>query len=118
MEGIKSLQIETLAENYPGRMNASELVQDIKQSLNPDNFCIKGSELHQTLVCYAEENIEVLFDILNMLELNSCLLKMFLKCVVVSQKPVGWQAVWRCTSKTNPALKAKLNSPSLVEVCK
>lgn len=61
MEGIKSLQIETLTENYPGRMNASDIVQDIKQSLNPDNFCIKGSELHQTLVCYAEENIEVLF---------------------------------------------------------
>ena len=61
MEGIKSLQIETLAENYPGRMNASEIVQDFKQSLNPDNFCIKGCELHQTLVCYAEENIEVFF---------------------------------------------------------
>ena len=59
MEGIKSLQIETLLENYPGRMNFSEIIQDLKQSLNPDNFCIKGSEIHQALVYYAQQHIEV-----------------------------------------------------------
>ena len=59
MEVIKSFQLETLAGNYPGRMSASAIVKDIRDSLNPDDYCIKGSELNQALVNYAEQHIEV-----------------------------------------------------------
>lgn len=88
MDSIKSLQVETLPETFPNRMNAAEIVQDLRNTLNPDNFCVRGSELMQILVGYAELAVE----------------------------PVGWQALWRVDSKTKPELRDKLHSPTLVEV--
>ena len=88
MELIKTLQLETLTEDYPGRLSAPEIIEDLSVSLNPERYSVSGSELHKVCVYFAEQAVE----------------------------PVGWQALWRCDSKTRPSLNRKLNSPSLVEV--
>jgi hypothetical protein len=89
MENIDDLRVdETMPETYPGRKSATEIVEDVRKSLNPDNLPVRGCDLLQLLIGYAEQAIE----------------------------PVGWQAVWRCDSKTNLELKNTLNSPALVEV--
>ena len=89
MASINDLKVETLAETYPGRVPAEAIVADIRHSLNPENVPITGCELHHLWIGYAEHTVE----------------------------PVGWQALWRATSKTNHTLEEKLNSPALVEVC-
>ena len=88
MDLIKTLSEETLAETYPGPVTAEELVDDLSQSFNPDGLVIKGHELPQILICYAEQTIE----------------------------PVGWQAIWRCGARTLARLSNSLSSPALVEV--
>ena len=88
MELIKSLQLETLSEDYPGRLSAQEIIEDLSNRLNPEKYSISGSELHQVCVYFAEQHVE----------------------------PVGWQALWRCDSRTEPSIKEKLKSPTLVEV--
>ncbi|XP_057378525.1 protein nessun dorma-like [Daphnia carinata] len=89
---IKSLQktniLETLPDTYSCRMSAAEIVEDLKRCFNPENDFIKGQELQQIIVYYAEQAVE----------------------------PVGWQALWMSDSKTSSSLKAKFKSPMLVEV--
>lgn len=85
---MKNLHLETLSESFPARMSVPEILQDLKKCFNSENEIIQGSELQQVIIFYAEQTIE----------------------------PIGWQAVWICDSKTNPSLKLRLNSPSLVEV--
>lgn len=87
MDYINELKVETLPETYPGRVSAEAIVEDIRQSLNPENIPITGCELHHLWIGYAEHTVE----------------------------PVGWQALWRATSKTNHVLEEKLCSPALVE---
>ena len=86
---MEPVNIETLCENFPGRMNAKEIIHDLKKCFNPENEIVKGPELQQILVFYAEQTIE----------------------------PAGWQALWVPDSKTSPLLKARLKSPKIVEVC-
>ncbi|EFX85735.1 hypothetical protein DAPPUDRAFT_313486 [Daphnia pulex] len=90
---IKSLQksnpLETLPDTYSCRMSVSEIVEDLKKCLNPENEFIKGQELQQIIVFYAEQTVE----------------------------PVGWQALWIADSKTSSTLKERLKSPALIEVC-
>ena len=90
---IKSLQksnpFETLPDTYSCRMSASEIVEDLTKCFNPEKEIVKGQELQQIIVFYAEQTIE----------------------------PVGWQALWIADSKTNSTLKERLTSPTLVEVC-
>jgi hypothetical protein len=90
---IKSLQksnpLETLPDTYSCRMSASEIVEDLKKCFNPDKEIVKGQELQQIIVFYAEQTVE----------------------------PVGWQALWVADSKTSSTLKERLRSPVLVEVC-
>lgn len=91
---IKSLQgktnvLETLPDTYSCRMSAAEIVEDLKRCFNPENEFVKGQELQQIIVYYAEQTVE----------------------------PVGWQALWMSDSKTSSTLKAKFKSPMLVEVC-
>lgn len=88
MDSIKSLQVETLPETFPNRMSAADIVEDLRKTLNPGNFSVKGSELMQMLVGYAELAVE----------------------------PAGWQALWRPDSRTKPNLKNRLHSMTIVEV--
>ena len=86
MEPVNNM--ETLSETFPGRMSAAEIIHDFKKYFNPENEIVKGSELQQIVVFYAEQTIE----------------------------PAGWQALWVPDSKTSPPLKARLKSPQIVEV--
>lgn len=91
MEGSKSEEsFETLPETYPGGMSAAEIISDLRHSLNPDKFNIRGSELQQLLVSYAEQHIE----------------------------PAGWQALFRRDPKIPSTLSMSnnLSSPAVVEV--
>jgi len=88
MDLMKSLPLETLNEDYPGHLTALEIIEDLSQSLNPENFSVSGSELLKACVYFAEQTVE----------------------------PVGWQALVRYDSNAFPSLKEKLNSPTLVEV--
>lgn len=90
MEIQRGLMSNTLPETFPGRMSASEIAQDLKNCLNPEKELIKGSELQQVIVYYAEQTVE----------------------------PVGWQALWMSDSKTSSSLKMRLRSPVMVEVIK
>ena len=88
MESVAMEKVETLAETFPGRMNLTEIIRDFKKCLNPENEFVKGPELQQIIVYYAEQTIE----------------------------PAGWQALWICDANTNSSLKARLKSPQIVEV--
>ena len=89
MEHIDDLRLEeTMAETYPGRHSAMEIIEDLRHTLNPDDILVNGSELPQLWIGYAEQSIE----------------------------PAGWQALWRSDRNTSTQLKEKLLSPSLVEV--
>lgn len=88
MEPIRNPQLETMPETFPGRMNSSEILNDLKKCLNPECEVIHGSELQQILIYYAEQTIE----------------------------PVGWQALWMSDSKTSASLKLRIPNASLVEV--
>lgn len=88
MELSKSPQFEVLTENFPGRLSAKEIIEDLRVSLNPEKYSISGSELHKACVYFAEQTVE----------------------------PAGWQALWYLDSRTHPSFKGELHSPALVEV--
>lgn len=88
MEDGKLAEIDTLPETYPGGMNSADIISDLKHSFNPEKFNIRGSELQQMLIFYAEQYVE----------------------------PGGWQAVWRRDPKTPEPSKTDLSGPAFVEV--
>ena len=88
MELTRNLLLETLPETFPARLSPSEIINELKKYLNPENEVVHGPELQQVIVYYAEQTIE----------------------------PIGWQALWIYDSKSKSSLKPTLTSPSLVEV--
>ncbi|XP_059352802.1 uncharacterized protein LOC132088278 [Daphnia carinata] len=75
-------------QQHSCRMIAAQIVEDLKRCFDLENDFIKGQELQQIIVYYAEQTLE----------------------------PVGWKALWMSDSNTSSNLKAKFVSSILVEV--